>query len=97
MKTFAVFTYFVENVAEKRVPHREAHLAHLRELHAAGTLLLGGALLDPMDAGLLILRAESKETVDAILASDAYAQNGIWTKIVVREWNVVVGNLPAAT
>lgn len=96
MKTFAVFTYFVENVAEKRAPHREAHLAHLRALHASGTLLLGGALLDPMDAGLLILRAESKEEIEKILASDAYAQNGIWTKIVVREWNVVVGNTPPA-
>ena len=97
MKTFAVFTYFVENVAEKRAPYREAHLAHLRELHEKGTLVLGGALLDPMDAGLLILRAAAREDIEAILASDAYAQNGIWTKIVVREWNVVVGSLaPAA-
>jgi uncharacterized protein YciI len=93
MKTFAVLTYFVEEVAEKRAPHREAHLAHLRELHDKGTLLLGGALLDPMDAGLLILRAESKDAVEAILATDAYAQNGIWTKLVVREWNVVVGKV----
>lgn len=91
MKTFAVFTYFVEGVAEKRAPFREAHLAHLRAMHESGQLLLGGALLDPMDAGLLVVRAESKEDVERELASDAYASNGIWTKIVVREWNVVVG------
>jgi uncharacterized protein len=91
MKTFAVMTQFVENVAEKRAPHREAHLAHLREMHERGMLLMGGALLDPMDAGLLITRAETKEEVEKELAADSYAQNGIWTSIVVREWNVVVG------
>ncbi|MFO0592130.1 MAG: YciI family protein [Polyangiaceae bacterium] len=95
MKTYAVFTHFVENAAEKRAPHREAHLAHLRELHAAGKLVLGGALQEPMDQGLLVFRAESKEEILALLATDSYAQNGIWTKIVIREWTVVVGN-PAA-
>lgn len=91
MKTFAVMTHFVEGAAEKRAPFREAHLAHLREMHARGTLLMGGALLEPMDAGLLIVRAEGREEIEKELAIDAYAQNGIWTKIVVREWNVVVG------
>lgn len=91
MKTFVVMTHFVENVAEKRAPFREAHLAHLREMHERGMLLMGGALLDPMDAGLLITRAESKEDVERELAVDSYAKNGIWTKITVREWNVVVG------
>lgn len=97
MKTFAVITTFVEDVAEKRAPYREAHLAHLRGLHEKGTVLLGGALVDPMDAGLLIVRAESKEEVEKLIAEDAYARNGIWTKIEVREWNVVVGSLPAAS
>ncbi|MBK8254873.1 MAG: hypothetical protein IPK82_19715 [Polyangiaceae bacterium] len=91
MKTFAVMTHFVENVAEKRAPYREAHLAHLREMHEKGMLVMGGALQDPMDAGLLIVRAESKEEVEKELAADSYAQNGIWTKIAVREWTVVVG------
>lgn len=91
MKTFAVFTYLVENAAERRAPYREAHLAHLRELHEKGSLLMGGALQNPLDAGLLIFRAESAEEIEKVLATDAYALNGIWTKIVVREWSVVVG------
>lgn len=91
MKTFAVKTHFVEGVAEKRAPHREAHLAHLRAMHERGMLIMGGALLDPMDAGLLILRAETREEIERELAADSYAQNGIWTNIEVREWNVVVG------
>ena len=91
MKTFVVISHFCDNVAERRVPHREAHLAHLREMHERGMLLMGGALLDPMDAGMLIVRAETKEDVEKELAGDSYAQNGIWTKITVREWNVVVG------
>ncbi len=91
MKTFAVFTQFVEGAAEKRAPFREAHLAHIRELHERGMLLMGGALQNPMDSGLLIFRAESPEQIEQTLANDSYAKNGIWTKIVVREWSVVVG------
>lgn len=91
MKTFAVFTHFVEGAAEKRAPFREAHLANLRELHAAGKIAMGGALLEPMDQGLLIFRAEGKEEIEAALAKDSYALNGIWTRIVIREWSVVVG------
>lgn len=93
MKTFAVFTHFVENAAEKRAPFREAHLAHLRELHEKGVLILGGALQNPLDQGLLIIRAESESDIEQILANDAYAKNGVWTKIVIREWNVVVGKV----
>ena len=91
MKTFAVFTHFVENAAEKRAPHREAHLAHIRELHDKGMVLMGGALQNPLDSGLLIMRAESPEEIERTLANDSYAKNGVWTKIVVREWSVVVG------
>lgn len=90
MKTFAVFTHFVEDVAEKRAPYREAHIANLRALGEKGMLLMGGALLDPLDCGLLIMRAASKEEIENVLASDPYAINGIWAKIVIREWSVVV-------
>lgn len=97
MKTFAAFTHFTEGAAEKRAPHREAHLAHLRDLHARGMLVLGGALQNPMDAGLLILRAESKEEIEKELAEDSYSKNGIWVRIEIREWNVVVGDLAKAS
>src|SRR4051812_26789159 len=96
MKTYAVFTHFVEGAAEKRAPHREAHLANLRDLHAAGKLVLGGALLDPLDSGLLVIRAENPAEIEALLATDPYATNGIWTKIVIREWNIVAGNVSAS-
>ena len=91
MKTFLVTTYLVENAAEKRAPWREAHLANLRRLHTAGQLVLGGALQDPMDAGVLVLRAASKDEALALLADDPYQLNGVWTKITAREWSVVVG------
>ncbi len=96
MKTYAVFTYFVENAADRRAPYREAHLAHLRELHESGRLLLGGALMEPMDSGLLVFRASNPAEIEALLATDSYAVNGIWTKMVIREWNVVVGNVAPA-
>ena len=115
MKTYAVFTHFVEGAADKRAPHREAHLAHLRELHEKGVLILGGALQNPvpndgaagrasapyapnpLDRGLLVIRAESPEAIEELLAEDSYAKNGIWTRIEIREWTVVVGDVGAAS
>ena len=97
MKTYAVFTHFVEGAADKRAPHREAHLAHLREMHDKGILILGGALQNPMDRGLLVIRAESPEAIEQLLAEDSYARNGIWTRIEIREWTVVVGDVGAAS
>ncbi len=101
MKTFAVFTPFVEGVAEKRVPYREAHLAHLRDMGERGLLALGGALLNTEDQslvqGLLIARAENKSVIEEELKKDSYWVNGIWREITIYEWNVVVGSLdPAA-
>lgn len=94
MKTFLVTTHLVEGAAEKRAPFREAHLANLRRLHAEGHLLLGGALQNPLDAGVLVIRAATEDDARALLADDPYQTNGIWTKIAIREWSIVVG-LPA--
>ena len=47
---------YVENVVERRAPHREAHLALAREALARGELLLGGALADPVDGAVLLFR-----------------------------------------
>ena len=86
-----LYTY-TDNALEKRAPHRSAHLAAARAAEERGQLLLGGALADPLDGGVLLF-AGGKEVAEAFATSDPYTQNGIVTDWTVREWTVVAGSL----
>ena len=82
---------YVENVVERRAPHREAHLALAREALARGELLLGGALADPVDGAVLLFRGDSPAVVEAFVAKDPYVASGLVTRWRIRPWTVVVG------
>lgn len=77
--------------AERRVPHRGAHLAHARAAAERGELLLGGALADPMDGAVLLFRAEEPQPARAFAEADPYVQAGLVESWDVREWTTVVG------
>jgi uncharacterized protein YciI len=88
---FALSYDYVPDVLEKRTPFRADHLALVREHHAAGKLLLGGAFDPPTDGGLFVFKVESAAEVEAFVARDPYVKNGVVTRHRVRPWNVVVG------
>ena len=83
---------YVDNVVERRAPHREAHLALARESLARGELLLGGALADPVDGAVLLFRADSPAVVEGFVARDPYVAAGLVTRWRVRPWTVVIGD-----
>ncbi|GIW05641.1 MAG: hypothetical protein KatS3mg060_0446 [Dehalococcoidia bacterium] len=91
MKLYAAILTYVPDIAEKRVPHRPAHLAYLEELRAQGKVVMAGAWADPLDGALIIYRAETRDEVDEMMDNDPYCRAGLWTGRTVREWNVVVG------
>lgn len=90
MKYFAAIITLVENAVERRAPHREAHLAYLRGLKAEGRVHMGGAFADPVDTALIIYRGETKADVEKMIQADPYMKNGIWPRVVLREWSVAV-------
>jgi hypothetical protein len=75
---------------EKRQPHREAHLAYAGEKNRQGDVIMGGALNNPVDAGIIICRNVS--AAEAFAANDPYVLNGLVAEYHVREYNVVVGS-----
>ena len=85
-----LYTY-TEDAVEKRKPFREAHLAAANAAVESGELLLGGALADPVDGGLLIFTGDSDPV--AFAESDPYVLNGVVTEWTVREWSAVAGAL----
>jgi uncharacterized protein YciI len=81
----------VPDYVERRVPFREAHLAHARASLARGELVLGGALANPSDGAVLLFVGNSPAAAEAFAASDPYVLNGLVTRWRVREWTTVVG------
>lgn len=89
---YLLFYDVVEGYAERRLPHRAAHLAHARAAAARGDLVLGGALANPVDGAVLLFRGSSPAIAEAFAAADPYVKNGLVTAWRVREWTTVVGN-----
>jgi uncharacterized protein len=92
MAYFVLFYELVEDMVNRRVPYREAHLGLAREAHARGELLLAGALADPPDRALLVFRAEAAIAAEEFVRKDPYVVNGLVKKWEIRPWSVVVGN-----
>lgn len=85
-----LFYDYVPDMLERRVPHREAHLALVRRLHAEGRIALAGAFT-PLDSSLLVFRADGPAEVEAFVKADPYVQHGLVTSWRIREWSLVVG------
>ncbi|HXY39741.1 MAG TPA: YciI family protein, partial [Vicinamibacteria bacterium] len=62
-----------------------------------GELLLGGALADPVDTGLLVFRVDDRAIVERFVAEDPYVKGGIVKAWRVRPWTVVIGGEEAAS
>ena len=88
---YILFYNYVDNIIEKRVPFREAHLALATSFVESGELLLGGAFANPADGAILIFKVGNKTQVVAFVKQDPYVQNGLVTSWNIREWSVVVG------
>ena len=80
---------YAKGAAEKRAPWREAHVARLGMLSDEGALLLAGAY-DDLSSSLLVLAVGSEEAVVAIIETDVYWKNKVWTSYKIRRLNRVI-------
>lgn len=86
-----LFYDYVDDIAERRGPLREAHLGLARDAHDAGTLVAAGALVDPLDGAVFMFRTDDPSVIEAFVEHDPYVQEGLVTAWRVRQWTVVVG------
>jgi len=89
-ETFAVAYGYVPNMEERRTPHRADHLAFLKDLGEQGTMLLAGALTDPVDGGWFVVRTETAAAARALFDADPYALAGLVRSVTIRSIAVVV-------
>ena len=92
-----MLTYdYVDEMLSKREPYRGLHLKHAATAKEDGSLVFGGALVDPVDTGILIFTAADRCVAEGFAKEDPYVTAGLVSTYTVREWTVVVGkdNLP---
>jgi uncharacterized protein YciI len=86
-----LFYSYVPDILERRSEFRGAHVKHARASVARAELILGGALADPVDMGVLFFSASSKDLVEAFATADPYVTGGLVTEWKVRPWTTVIG------
>src|SRR3546814_17174471 len=78
---YLMFYDLVPDYLERRGEFRDAHLALARQAAARGELVLGGALADPADQAVLLLKREFPAVAEAIAPADPSVQSGL-----VNQW-----------
>jgi uncharacterized protein YciI len=87
-ETLHLLSYeYVPDIVERRVPHREGHLAVIARFHEAGTIVLAGAVGDPPHGGLFVFR--DPDQIEAFVAADPYIEAGLVVSRRVEPWTVV--------
>ena len=91
-----ILTYdYVPDILEKRAPFRDSHLALAGRAHEEGTLLMAGALFDPLDGAVFVWRTDDAAAVEAFVREDPYVNAGLVTGFRIRPWTVVIGGEPS--
>ncbi|MDQ4068501.1 MAG: YciI-like protein [Actinomycetota bacterium] len=86
-----LFYDYVDDIAARRAPFRDAHLALVRETASRGPLLVAGALAEPLDGAVFVFVADDTSAVEEFVGQDPYVREGLVTDWRIRPWTVVVG------
>src|SRR5579884_3420323 len=87
---YILFYDYVPDIAEKRGPHRAAHLQAAKQSFDGGEIVIAGAFADPLDGAALVFR--SAEAAEQFAKNDPYVINGLVSNWRVRKWQTVVGD-----
>lgn len=88
---YLLFYDYNADYLERRGQFRGEHLTLAWAAVERGELVLGGALAEPADAGVLLFQGESAAAAEAFAKSDPYVKNGLVKSWRVRTWTTVVG------
>jgi uncharacterized protein len=84
---YILFYDYVEDILERRVAHRDAHLAQVQAGKDDGRILMAGPLNDP-PTGAAIVFAD-RDAAEAFAQADPYVANGLVTNWRVDLWMLV--------
>jgi uncharacterized protein len=80
---------YVDEMAQRRGPYRDAHLARIRAEQKDGRVTLAGALGDPPTGGAIVFAGVSRDHVQRFVDDDPYMRAGLITSWRVQPWTLV--------
>jgi uncharacterized protein YciI len=90
-KKFYILRYeYVGDILDRRGPFRAEHLERAVSAKKDGHVVMGGALVNPPDAGVFVFNVADKEVIEEFAKADPYVLNDLVTSYSIREWTVVV-------
>ena len=90
---FVITAYDGKGKLEKRMEVRPRHLENMAKV--PGKVICAGGLLDEegkMKGSVMVFDFESREDLDAYLASEPYILEHVWEDVRVERMNVVLVN-----
>jgi uncharacterized protein YciI len=84
-----LFYEYVKDMADRRGPHREAHLARIRAEREAGRIVMAGALGAPPSGAAIVFVDVPVEEIESFASGDPYVEAGLVTGRRIEPWNVV--------
>ena len=84
-----LFYEYVPDMAQRRGPHREAHLANIRAQQDAGRVVMAGAYGDPIVGGALAWKGATREEIEAFVQADPYKAAGLIASYRIEPWTLV--------
>jgi uncharacterized protein YciI len=96
---YAIISEDIEDSLERRTGAREAHLARLKALAEEGRVLIAGPnpAIDSEDPGpagfsgsVVVLEFDSLEEAEAWAAADPYVEAGVYQKVSVKPFKLVL-------
>lgn len=85
-----LFYDYVPDILERRAPHREAHLARLREWAADSRMVAAGALGDPPTGAAIVFRVDDPAEIEEYVEGDPYVIAGLVEGYRVVPWALAV-------
>jgi uncharacterized protein YciI len=77
---------------ERMLQTVDRHRAYLRELHGKGKLVASGPF-EPRTGGALLIRAESEDELQSMLAADPFQQEKL-VDTTIYQWAPNIGSIP---
>ena len=84
-----LFYEYVDDIAERRGPYREEHVARIRAARDSGQVVMAGALGDPPHGGAIVFRGVEAGEIEAFADDDPYTKAGLVRGRRIEPWNLV--------
>ncbi len=87
--TYLLLYTYVDDMADRRSPYRDAHLERIRAEQQAGRVTMAGALGNPPSGGAIVFQGVTREDIERFTAADPYVQAGLVTEQRIEPWTLV--------